>query len=38
MIMLPEGVGCEASKMLEDSGLKKDSGQALGVTGLRFVR
>jgi hypothetical protein len=38
MIMLLGGAGCEASQTLEDSGLIKDSGQALGATGLRSVR
>jgi hypothetical protein len=37
MIMLPGGAGYEASQTLEDSGLIKDSGQALGATRLRFV-
>ena len=37
MIMLSGGAGYEASQTLEDSGLIKDSCQALGATGLRFV-
>uniref|UniRef100_A0A2N9EM91 Uncharacterized protein n=1 Tax=Fagus sylvatica TaxID=28930 RepID=A0A2N9EM91_FAGSY len=38
MIMLPGGAGYEASQTLEESGLMKNSSQALGATGLRSVR
>ena len=38
MIMLPGGAGYEASQTLEESGLMKNSSQALGATGLRSVQ
>ncbi len=38
MIMFLGGAECEASQTLEDNGLIKDLGQALGMTGLKSVR
>ena len=38
MIMLPGGAEYKASQTLKDSGLIKDSRQALGATGLRSVQ
>ena len=38
MIMQPGEVGCEFSQALKESGLMKNSSQALGATGLRSMR
>jgi hypothetical protein len=37
MIMQPGEAGCEFSQTLKESGLMKNSSQALGGTGLRSV-
>ena len=38
MIMLLGGARCETFQTLEDSGLIKDLGQALGMTRLKYVK